>query len=112
MLVETAIAALALFVWLLLEPGLVRAICFNVMLIAGVSTLVFNGNPLLRFDGYYILADLLEIPNLAPALEAVLTEWSDRTLFECHGAPAAAAGARRAAWFALYQPLRVRTACS
>ena len=46
------------------EPGLVRAIAYNVMLIAGVSTLVFNGNPLLRFDGYYILADLIEIPNL------------------------------------------------
>ena len=36
-----------------------------VMLIAGVSTVLFNANPLLRFDGYYILSDLLEIPNLA-----------------------------------------------
>ena len=40
------------------------AVAFNVMLIAGVSTLLFNGNPLLRFDGYYILCDLVEIPNL------------------------------------------------
>jgi putative peptide zinc metalloprotease protein len=65
MLVETFIAAIAFYVWLLIEPGIVRASLFNVMLIAGVSTLVFNGNPLLRYDAYYILADLIEIPNLA-----------------------------------------------
>jgi putative peptide zinc metalloprotease protein len=63
--VELFIAALAFFLWLLIEPGLVRAVLFNVMLIASVSTLIFNGNPLLRYDAYYILADLIEIPNLA-----------------------------------------------
>ena len=65
MLVELFIAALAFYCWLLVEPGLVRALCFNLMLVAGVSTLVFNGNPLLRYDAYYILADLAELPNLA-----------------------------------------------
>ncbi len=65
MLVEVFIAALAFYAWLLVEPGLVRALCFNLMLVAGVSTLVFNGNPLLRYDAYYILADLAELPNLA-----------------------------------------------
>ena len=65
MLVELFIAALAFFVWLAVEPGLVRAACFNVMFVAGVSTLIFNGNPLLRYDAYYILADLIELPNLA-----------------------------------------------
>ena len=63
-LVEVFIAALALFVWLNVEPGLVRACAFNVMVVAGVSTVLFNGNPLLRFDGYYVLSDGLEIPNL------------------------------------------------
>lgn len=63
-LVELFLAALALFVWINIEEGLVRAFAFNVMLIGGVSTLLFNGNPLLRFDGYYVLLDLLEIPNL------------------------------------------------
>jgi len=65
MIVELFIAALAFYLWMLLEPGLVRALCFNVMLVAGVSTLIFNGNPLLRYDAYYILADLAELPNLA-----------------------------------------------
>ncbi|MFD1341159.1 peptidase M50 [Litorisediminicola beolgyonensis] len=65
-LVELTLAALAMIVWVHAEEGLVRAFAFNVMLIGGISTLVFNGNPLLRFDGYYVMADLIEIPNLGP----------------------------------------------
>ena len=65
MAVELFVAAAAFYLWLLVEPGLLRAVLFNVMLIASVSTLLFNGNPLLRYDAYYILADLIEMPNLA-----------------------------------------------
>ena len=65
MIVELFIAALAFYIWLAVEPGVLRAVCFNVMLVAGVSTLIFNGNPLLRYDAYYILADLIEMPTLA-----------------------------------------------
>lgn len=65
MLTEVFLAALAMFVWVLVEPGLVRSIAYNVMIVAGVSTLIVNGNPLLRYDAYYILSDLLEMPNLA-----------------------------------------------
>lgn len=65
MAVELFVAALAFFLWILVEPSVFRAILFNVMLVAGVSTLIFNGNPLLRYDAYYILSDLLEMPNLA-----------------------------------------------
>jgi len=64
MLVEFFFAALAFYVWLNVQPGALRAVAFNVMVIAGVSSLLFNGNPLLRFDAYYILVDILEIPNL------------------------------------------------
>jgi putative peptide zinc metalloprotease protein len=63
-MVEFALAAVAMIFWVNSQPGFPRAIAFNVMLIGGVSTLLFNGNPLLRFDAYYILSDLLEIPNL------------------------------------------------
>ncbi len=62
--VELFLAALALFIWMNAQHGVIRAVAYNVMLIGGVSTLFFNGNPLLRFDGYYVLADALEIPNL------------------------------------------------
>lgn len=63
-MVELFLASLALIVWLNAETGATHAVAYNVMLIGGVSTLLFNGNPLLRFDGYYVLADWLEIPNL------------------------------------------------
>jgi putative peptide zinc metalloprotease protein len=81
MLVELFVAALAMYIWVLVEPGLLRSIVFNVMFIAGVSTLIVNGNPLLRFDGYYILADLIEIPNLAQRGQRYLKYLSDRHLF-------------------------------
>ena len=64
-LVELALAALALLVWASVEPGVVRSLAYKVVWIGGVSALLFNGNPLLRFDGYYVLSDLIEIPNLA-----------------------------------------------
>ena len=62
---ELALGAVAVYVWLLAEPGLVTAVAFNVILIAGVSTVLVNGNPLMRYDGYFIACDLLELPNLA-----------------------------------------------
>ncbi len=65
MMVELFISSLSLFLWLSVEPGIVRTAAYNILLMGSVSTLLFNANPLLRYDGYYILADVLEIPNLA-----------------------------------------------
>ena len=65
MLAELAIAALAALLWTQTADGsTVHAIAYNIMLIAGVSSLAFNGNPFLRYDAYYMLLDFLEIPNL------------------------------------------------
>jgi len=63
-MVELLLTGIALLIWSYSSPGLLRDLCFNVLVIGGISTLLFNGNPLLRFDGYYVLSDLLEIPNL------------------------------------------------
>lgn len=63
--VELALAAFALFVWLEVQPGLVRDLAFVTMMIASVSTLAFNGNPLMTFDAYHVLCDALDLPNLA-----------------------------------------------
>ena len=63
-LVELAIAGIAAVVWAKTGDGAVHTIAYNMMFVASVSTLLFNANPLLRYDGYYILADLVEIPNL------------------------------------------------
>jgi len=81
MLSEIFLAAIAMFVWANVEPGLVRAAAYNVIIIAGISTLVFNINPLLRFDGYYILADLIEIPNLGQRANTYLGYLVRRYLF-------------------------------
>jgi putative peptide zinc metalloprotease protein len=101
-MVEVLIAALALAVWLHAEPGLVRTMAFNAMLIAGVSTVLFNGNPLLRFDGYYVLADLVEIPNLGTRSNRHLLYLIQRYLFGAKDAesPATAPGER--SWFVCY----------
>lgn len=104
MVVELFVAALVLFVWLNAQPGAVRALAYDVIFIAGISTVVFNGNPLLRFDGYYILADLLEIPNLRARAHTYLGYLTERYLFGRREAelPAATPGER--AWFAAYAP--------
>ena len=81
MLVETFLAALALFAWILLEPGLLRSLMFNVMAVAGFSTVIFNGNPFLRYDAYYILADLVEVPNLAARSMRYYGQLLERWLF-------------------------------
>jgi len=62
--VELILAAVCTFVWWFTQPGLINSLSLNVMVVCSVGTLVLNGNPLLRYDGYYILSDLLEIPNL------------------------------------------------
>jgi putative peptide zinc metalloprotease protein len=66
MWVELAIASVAAIIWThTMEGTTLHNFVYNIMFVAGFSTLVFNANPLLRYDGYYILSDLLEIPNLA-----------------------------------------------
>jgi len=64
MFVEIILAAVCTFLWWFSEPGLLNSICLHLMFVCSVSTVLFNGNPLLRYDGYYILSDLMETPNL------------------------------------------------
>jgi putative peptide zinc metalloprotease protein len=105
MMVELFVAALAMYVWVSAEPGLVRALAFNVMLIAGVSTLLFNGNPLLRYDAYYILSDLIEMPNLATRGARYWRYLFERYVFRVPHveAPLTTPGERR--WMRVYTPL-------
>jgi putative peptide zinc metalloprotease protein len=65
MIVELFVAAIIALCWVHMDKSTLPAqLCFNAMLVASVSTVIFNANPLLRYDGYYILSDWLEIPNL------------------------------------------------
>lgn len=103
--VELALAAAAALVWAAVEPGLVRAIAFNVMLIGGVSTLLVNGNPLLRFDGYYVLADVLEVPNLAQRGTRYLGYLMNRHVFGVRGLSGFSASPYERAVMLVYTPL-------
>lgn len=105
MMVELLLASLALFVWLNVETGLISALAYNLMLIGGVSTVVFNGNPLLRFDGYYLLSDLVEIPNLGQRSTRYIGYLVQRYLLgiETADSPVTAPGEK--GWFLAYGPI-------
>lgn len=62
---ELVLASVAMIIWVMADPGIVRAVAANVVIVGGFSSLLFNGNPLVRFDAYYVLADFWETPNLA-----------------------------------------------
>lgn len=101
-LVELFIAALAMLVWVNAEPGFIKSVAYNIVFIAGVSTLMVNGNPLLRFDGYYVLADFLEIPNLGQRANQYWAWLTKRILFGVKGHASPAYDKREAAWFFFY----------
>ncbi|MDO4558844.1 MAG: hemolysin D, partial [Planctomycetia bacterium] len=78
MYVEVILASICTFLWWFSGPGLFQNLCLNLMFVSGVSTILFNANPLLRYDGYYILADYVEIPNLRQKSSQVLGRESSR----------------------------------
>ena len=103
-LVELFIGSVALILWAAAEPGLLRTICYNIIIVSGFSTLLFNGNPLQRFDGYYVLADAVEIPGLGTRSSAWMS-WAFRRHIlgdATQPEPSATPGERW--WFALYGP--------
>ena len=104
-IVELLLASFALFIWLNVEPGLVKDIAFNIMLIGGISTLLFNGNPLLRYDAYYILSDAIDIPNLANRSNKYIGYLLLHYIFGANGIinPVKASG--ESAWFFMYSIL-------
>ena len=101
-LVELFLAALAVVVWVNAGPGTVRAIAYNMMIIGGVSTLLMNGNPLIRYDAYYILSDFLEIPNLAARSSEYLGYFVKRRLLCISEVESTARTAGEACWLAFY----------
>lgn len=78
MYVESILAAMAVFVWALTGPSLINSVAYNAMFLAGMVTVLFNINPLMRYDGYYVLSDLLGIPNLRARANAFLLVMAKR----------------------------------
>lgn len=102
MAVEVFLAAIAVMVWVSAEPGPVRAVAYNVIFIAGVSSILFNGNPLLRYDAYYILSDFLEIPNLGPRGTRYVSYLLQRYLLGIGDAEEPMATNGEKVWFVVY----------
>lgn len=99
MIFELALAGVAALVWIETAAGtLANQLAFNAMLTAGVSTVLFNANPLMRFDGYFILSDVLDLPNLMQRSFQLLKHGAVRWLYgaERPEAPAVADGRERA----------------
>ncbi|MES3026030.1 MAG: hypothetical protein V4857_30995 [Pseudomonadota bacterium] len=102
MFVELFLAALGALVWSQTGPGLVNSLAYNVMVVGSVSSLLFNGNPLLRFDAYYILADLVDIPNLYQKAQQHWMYLGDRYLLGTADAESPAQNRRERLWFTGY----------
>jgi putative peptide zinc metalloprotease protein len=102
MIVELFIAAIAAFFWAHTGPGLVHSLAYNIMFVASVSTLVFNLNPLMRFDGYYMLSDWLEIPNLNQRAMQHLRHLAETNLFGVKNSESPAETRREAGWLTFF----------
>ncbi len=102
MYIEVAVSALAIFAWWFTRPGLVNHLCLNVFFVSAITTVIFNANPLLRFDGYYMLADWLEIPNLRAKADRLLRQGLARACLGIRLAPAPFMPWGRQGWLSLY----------
>ena len=101
---ELLLAAFAVGVWLAVQPGVVRDAALATLLICSVSTLLFNGNPLLRMDGYYVLSDALDLPNLAARSNAWWTAWAYRLGRGEQSVQPATLAAGELKWLVMYSP--------
>jgi putative peptide zinc metalloprotease protein len=102
MYVELVLASIAVFVWWFSTPGMVNQLALNVIFVSSVSTILFNANPLLRYDGYYILSDLLEIPNLRTKASTILQRTCGDWMLGIEARPDPFLPSRRRWLFAMY----------
>lgn len=100
--VELLLASVAVYLWWFTEPGLLNQICLGVAALCSVSTLLFNGNPLMRYDGYYVLCDIVETPNLAERSASVVREGFLRCFAKNHVEGDPFLPRRRRGWYAAY----------
>ncbi|MGI9515453.1 MAG: site-2 protease family protein [Pirellulaceae bacterium] len=107
MYVEFILASICAFIWWFSEPGWVNMLALNVVFVCSVSTLLFNANPLLRYDGYYILSDLIEVPNLRQKASSVLKRFCCSTMLGIEQQPDPFLPKRRQWLFATYSVLAV-----
>lgn len=92
--IELLTAAVATICWLSASSEQASHLLYNIILMASLSTILFNANPLMRFDGYYILSDLLQIPNLASRGSEAVRHAARRVLLGLDSAAPTESGSR------------------
>lgn len=105
MIVELFVAFVCVIIWANTGAGAINSIAFNIMIIGSVSSIFFNGNPLLKFDSYYILSDLLEIPNLYQRSREQWYFWIKKYLFGVKNALTPSDAGVESFWLATYAVL-------
>jgi putative peptide zinc metalloprotease protein len=102
MYVEVVLASIATYLWWNSHAGMFNQLCLDVMFVSSVSTILFNANPLLRYDGYYILSDVLEIPNLRQKASTILSRLVSRWCLGIKQPDDPFLPQRHLGWFAIY----------
>ncbi len=105
MMVELLLAAIALAIWLSTQSGVVHALAFVTMFVCSISALLFNGNPLLRFDAYYILCDVFDLPNLAIRSRLYWSNLFKRLVLGAKNTVAMSFAVGEKKWLCAYAPL-------
>jgi len=99
---ELFVAAASVIVWANTPAGVMHRFCYDLAFMASLGTLLVNGNPLLRFDGYYILSDLIEFPNLASRAQEYVGYLCQRYVLGCDIATPACPAGRAGTLFRVY----------
>lgn len=102
MIVELVIAAIAVMIWARTSPGLLHSVMFNIIFVASVSTLLFNLNPLMRFDGYYIFSDAMDLVNLNQRSMGQLKYFCERYVYGVRNAESPGETRSETFWLAAY----------
>jgi len=102
MVVELFIAAIAVIVWANTAPGTINSLAYNMIFVASVSTVLFNANPLLRFDGYFMLSHLLDIPNLYTKAQQEIFHVGKKYLLKIKNITAPSVNTTESFWLIFY----------
>ncbi len=102
---ELFLAVLGLIVWSFTQPGWIQDIAFVVAFTGGVSTLVFNGNPLIKMDAYFVMSDLLQMPNLAQRSQSFFKHAVQKVLLGIKGLKPIERSAGEWPWLMAYGPV-------
>jgi putative peptide zinc metalloprotease protein len=105
MMVELIIAAVALGIWFSTQSGIVHALAFVTMFVCGITSLLFNGNPLVRFDAYHILCDTFDLPNLAARSKTFWTNLINRFVLGTKNTIPMSYAEGEKKWLIAYAPL-------